>query len=462
MKRGHKGNLKHKGTHHYEKYKEKKIPTRVQLQKKEDFVKPNINNIKQSNSEICDYTLMNIKTIKNSRYGKISFEHPNYKGQEKFFERDWYPSYPYSVYVDDMILCANIKIMSEHVHFHFVCGYNPKFEYPGAEESFCRYKRHLIVRKEQVNFCSKNGHTYYFVKTTPGDWDKFYHFGENESKHFWDKYKNPWDAYQWYVDWLLDVNKKKLAKYNRTDSIVERTAGERIVADFLKRLNIRYISEYVIENLVGDNHSYRVADFYLPKEDIYIEVNGGVNTTNIENREKELIRYAEKKEVYEKNKMRFIYVFPSDLAHGEYILALAIADLIKSGKISDKTLKLQNVDSKTTESDILLRYKRDNEDLKLKIDNFYNKLARMEENSLLYKMSKPFKELKKSISEKLLGNKKETVSKSKQNTETKLISLIDEREELEQKLKEIEKQLDKVENTPTSNIKKVFDETFKR
>jgi hypothetical protein len=45
---------------------------------------------------------------------------------------------------------ANIKIENKYIHFHLVCGYNPKYKFPGSNEFFSKYRKHLVVRKEDV------------------------------------------------------------------------------------------------------------------------------------------------------------------------------------------------------------------------------------------------------------------------------------------------------------------------
>lgn len=410
------------------------------------------------NSKVSDYTLENINRIDSSRFNFSSLEYPKNAVETNLVESDWFPSEPYTVFIDDMILCANIKVTTHHVHFHLVCGYNKEKEFAGAEEYYSKLRKHLIVRKDRVKVFKINGKNNYYLKTIPVDWDKLYVYGEKESDHFWKKYKKPWDSYQWYVDWLLEKNKDKLKQIGKENYLVNRTSGESIVAESLKKLNIRYIPEYKLDTLVGDKSSYRLADFYLPKEDIYIEVNGGINAFHKETREKETLRYDEKKKVYEKNKLRFIYIFPIDLSHVEYILSKSIASLIKTGKISEEILKKQNANINDHMSQLI----NENDYYKDKISTLYEKLNELEENSIQFKISKPLIELKKSIKENLLLNKKIRTEQTKLTKENKLRSLLDEREALREELDQIEKKMDELTNTPIGNIKKLFKEVFKK
>ena len=83
--------------------------------------------------------------------------------------------------------------------------------------------------------------------------------------------------------------------------------GELFIEDFFKNYEIKYKSQIKIENLKGDTASYRVADFYLPKYKVYIEFLGQWNTS--ENKE----RYKLKKDLYFKNKIPCVYLYPENL-----------------------------------------------------------------------------------------------------------------------------------------------------
>jgi len=410
------------------------------------------------NNDISEYTTKNLNILRLSRRGSIEFNHPIVKEFNINSKTDWFAADPYTIYIDDMVLCGNIKFTENNVHFHFACGYNPKYEFPGAEDYFSRYRRLLIINKEKVKVTIINGKKYYFVKTLPYDWDTAYKKGMTEKDLFWNDYKNPWDVYQWYVDWLLKINNEELKKINRSDYLKNRSSGEKIISDSLKTLYIRYVPEYIIHNLEGDDHKYRIADFYLPKEDIYIEFNGGLNTPNLEKRKSEILRYADKKSVLDKNNLRIITVYPSDLSHIEYFLALAISDYIKYNKLSKKTLDLQKYDEKSQ----IEMYTLENRDLKQKINQLFEKLSEMEDKSIINKITKPFKELKKSFSQKILGTKEDIVSKSKENTENRLANLIEERNNLSKQLNEIKTKLNKIKNKSTSDVKNVFDDILEK
>lgn len=84
--------------------------------------------------------------------------------------------------------------------------------------------------------------------------------------------------------------------------------GEEYIRDFLEEWNIKYEREKEVLGLVGDTKSYRRADFYLPKYDLYIEFLGQWNSGG-EHRE----RYKEKMRSYYRNGLACVYIFPENL-----------------------------------------------------------------------------------------------------------------------------------------------------
>lgn len=83
--------------------------------------------------------------------------------------------------------------------------------------------------------------------------------------------------------------------------------GELFIEDFLKNYDIKYKTQVKLDGLRGDKASYRVADFFLPKYDIYIEFFGQWNTP--ENKD----RYKLKKDLYFRNKIPCLYLYPENL-----------------------------------------------------------------------------------------------------------------------------------------------------
>jgi hypothetical protein len=280
------------------------------------------------------YHEKNKKRVEEARY--IKSDDIDTSKLEKFgadFKKDWYPSRPYHVIIDGKYFCANIKVDRSQVHFHLACGYDPLSENAGHEEFFSKCFKHLIMLKKDVHTYKDKRGWFYILHTKPKDWERFYRHGEKEQLHFWKRKKHvrEWNTYDWYVDWLLDINKRNLTKIGKANYLENRSEGEHMVARALKGLGIRYIPEYYIDWLDYDKHDYRLADFYLPKENIYIEFNGGWDNLNENKRANERKRYDFKKQVYEKNSLNVIYVYPEDLKKIEYILSAGISKIIKEG-----------------------------------------------------------------------------------------------------------------------------------
>jgi hypothetical protein len=284
-----------------------------------------------------DYTKRNIERILNSRFKK----YPKVSGEtaDKLFKResDWFPSHPYAVEIDGKKFCANIKIRRTNIHFHLVCGFDPTKEYPGSEGGFNSHLRHLIIRKHNVVVKKDGSKTRFIVTTVPDDWNRFWRYGESDKKHFWKKYEPAWEPYNWYVDWLVKSNRKRLQdKTGIKDYLNKRSEGEASVASALVKLGIRYVPEYYVDWLKGDNKGYRLIDFYLPKEDIFVEFNGGVEAERPTKRKEELKRYYEKSDVLQKNDIRVVVIYPKDLARVQDVLSKQISSLISSGVYSKK------------------------------------------------------------------------------------------------------------------------------
>ncbi|MFY9309742.1 MAG: hypothetical protein WAQ28_11910 [Bacteroidia bacterium] len=88
----------------------------------------------------------------------------------------------------------------------------------------------------------------------------------------------------------------------------EISEGEEFIIDFLKLYDIKYKREVQINGLKDDKLKYRVADFYLPQYKVYIEFFGQWNVSYDHK-----ARYTDKKDVYSKNKIPCIYIYPENL-----------------------------------------------------------------------------------------------------------------------------------------------------
>lgn len=98
------------------------------------------------------------------------------------------------------------------------------------------------------------------------------------------------------------VSKKKY-----DSSAYKPSEGELFIEDFLNNYDIKFNRQVKLEDLKGDTKRFRVADFYIPKYNVYIEFLGQWNTS--ENKE----RYKLKKDLYFKNKIPCVYLYPENL-----------------------------------------------------------------------------------------------------------------------------------------------------
>lgn len=105
------------------------------------------------------------------------------------------------------------------------------------------------------------------------------------------------------------------------------TTGERSIKAELTKLGLKFIQEKAILGLKGDTKHYRVADFYLPDYDVYIEFFGNWNTN-----EEHKKRYRHKRIVYQKNNIDCIYIYPKSLYKSAFIIDSYIKKKINGKK----------------------------------------------------------------------------------------------------------------------------------
>ena len=125
----------------------------------------------------------------------------------------------------------------------------------------------------------------------------------------------------------MKKNNEKLKANGRFPYLPKRMSGEWHVANTLVRMKIRYVPEYIIENLKHDSCSYRVADFYLPKEKIVIEHCGRWA--------KDKERYREKRRVYLENNIKYIFIYPQQLNNLDWALKKEIDWVVENSRVKD-------------------------------------------------------------------------------------------------------------------------------
>ncbi len=112
-----------------------------------------------------------------------------------------------------------------------------------------------------------------------------------------------------------DNKSESLSKSSQQNFIQQRadTEGERYIKEFFREAGIRYEPQKIIRNLSYDTKAHRVADFYLPKYDVYVEFFGNWNTG-----EDYKATYREKKRVYKQNQIPCVFIYPENLGYLEF------------------------------------------------------------------------------------------------------------------------------------------------
>ena len=99
------------------------------------------------------------------------------------------------------------------------------------------------------------------------------------------------------------------------------SVGEDIIAEYFDEKSIKYIRQFKVSNLKGDHMPYRSADFYLPKYKVYVEFLGKWDDNNAKE------KYRDKKEVYSKNNIPCIYIYPDNLGVFNFIFKRRLRDV---------------------------------------------------------------------------------------------------------------------------------------
>lgn len=100
---------------------------------------------------------------------------------------------------------------------------------------------------------------------------------------------------------------------NLINDPTDYSEAEGFIAEFFKSEGIKFKYETKLSDLKGDTKSYRIPDFYLPRYKTYVEFFGqwGVNEHHTK-------RYIEKKDIYARNNVPCVYIYPENLGFIEY------------------------------------------------------------------------------------------------------------------------------------------------
>ena len=112
--------------------------------------------------------------------------------------------------------------------------------------------------------------------------------------------------------------------------------GEAFLEDYFRGTGIVFEAEKPIVGLRNDTKTYRKADFYLPKLDIYVEFFGMWNHTK-EQRE----RYKEKKDAYFRNNIPCVYIYPENLGIIEFTFPRRAMQVLKKHNKDKELLRFK-------------------------------------------------------------------------------------------------------------------------
>jgi hypothetical protein len=118
--------------------------------------------------------------------------------------------------------------------------------------------------------------------------------------------------------------------YEKQNLNNKESEGEIYLAHLFKKWGIAFEKQKKIEGLKDDSRSYRVADFYLPKYNVYIEFNGHYRDHRSQ--------YDEKIKVYKTNKIPCVFLYPENLGFIQFVFDQRIQQVFKENNMS-KQLK---------------------------------------------------------------------------------------------------------------------------
>jgi hypothetical protein len=101
------------------------------------------------------------------------------------------------------------------------------------------------------------------------------------------------------------------------------TEGESFIEEFLQEKSIRFRPQQPIDGLEDDSKTHRVADFYLPQYGVYLEYFGQWNNDSHKD------RYREKRQVYMKNQIPCVLLYPENLGILDYVFEKRMVYILK-------------------------------------------------------------------------------------------------------------------------------------
>lgn len=109
------------------------------------------------------------------------------------------------------------------------------------------------------------------------------------------------------------------------------SSEELFIANFLEGKDFKFETEVVLNNLNDDDKTFRRADFYLTNYKIYVEYFGNYNSTKERRAE-----YDKKVQVYLKNGIPTVFIYPHELGFLDYAFHNKIIKVLKIEKFNLK------------------------------------------------------------------------------------------------------------------------------
>jgi len=106
-----------------------------------------------------------------------------------------------------------------------------------------------------------------------------------------------------------------------------RSEGEKIIADYFYQNGIRYEYEQIAKTDAWI-FSTKISrpDFYLPDHNVYVEYWGMIDVDNEKVRSEYIRQMRWKMEQYQKNSIKFISIYPSNLQNLDYFFMAKIKE----------------------------------------------------------------------------------------------------------------------------------------
>ena len=99
-----------------------------------------------------------------------------------------------------------------------------------------------------------------------------------------------------------------------------KSIGERRIADYFRRNNIRYVYEKELRKKgLFANYGISRPDFYLPDYDVYVEYWGLVDADDNYTRKQYIRNMRRKMAIYHENNINFISIYPRNMDNLDWI-----------------------------------------------------------------------------------------------------------------------------------------------